>query len=96
MTETPSKTLIMGEYGNVREKGKWRKLAYLYFSSDNGNEIWANLHFSTPGTKCLLMYTANGGKSWSKVIEYSRATHQVWLINSSNETSDVLYFSIED
>jgi len=223
MTETPSRTLIIGEYGNVWDKNGWRKLAYLYFSFDDGetwdrsdflikqginkhvhlvkysrllnkilmadgdnkkklwvsdslnssdlknpkwnpvnkfhiqmggytsvvesdekilfgtdyqggtnfmvetrdgekfdkrivpdpyrrspignmvqrkskkgNEIWAILPFSTANTKCLLMYTVNGGQSWHKVIEYSRATHKVWLLSSSNEIADVLYFSIED
>ena len=224
MTETPDKTLIIGEYGNVWEKRGWRKLAYLYSSSDGGetwersdflitqginkhvhlvkysrlfdrvlmadgdnkkklwvsepvnssfsinsnrwkpvnkfhiqmggytsivesdgkilfgtdyqggtnfivettdckkftkrivpdpyrrspidnmaqrkskkgNEVWANLPYSTANTKCLLMYTDDGGKSWNKVIEYNRATHKVWLLSSSNETSDVLYISIED
>jgi hypothetical protein len=222
MTETPDKTLIIGEYGNVWNKNGWRKLAYLYFSSDNGetwarsdflikqgankhvhivkyskalnrlfvadgdnkkklwvsdplnssdlnlkwnlvnkfhiqmggytsvvesdgkvlfgtdyqggtnfivetrdgkkfdkiivpdpyrrspidnmaqrkskkgNEIWANLPYSTANTKCLLMYTVNGGRSWNKVIEYNRATHKVWLISSSSEIADELYFSIED
>lgn len=64
--------------------------------SRKGNEIWANLPYSTANTRCLLMYTVNGGKSWQKVIEYHRATHKVWLISSSNEITDELYFSIED
>ena len=64
--------------------------------SKNGNEIWANLPYSTANTKCLLMYSADGGKSWNKVIEYSGITHKVWLLNSSNEIADVLYFSIEN
>ncbi len=224
MTETPDGTLIIGEYGNVWDKNGWRKLAYLYFSSDNGetweksdfliqrgtnkhvhlvkysrllnkilmadgdnkkklwvsdslsssdlmnpnkwkpvnrfhiqmggytsvvesdgkilfgtdyqggtnfivetrdgekfdkrivpdpyrrspidnmvvrksrtgNEIWANLPYSTAHTKCLLMYTVDGGRSWNKVIEYNRATHKVWLISSSNEIAEELYFSIEN
>ena len=61
-----------------------------------GNEIWANLPYCTANTKCLLMYTANGGRSWNKVIEYSRTTHKVWLISSSNGIADELYFSIEN
>ena len=224
MTETPDKTLIIGEYGNVWEKHGWRKLAYLYSSSDagdtwersdflitkginkhihlvkysrlfdrvlmadgdnkkklwvsepisssvsinhnrwepinkfhiqmggytsivendqkilfgtdyqggtnfivettdckkftkrivpdpyrrspidnmvprkskKGNEVWANLPYSTANTKCLLMYTDDGGESWNKVIEYNRATHKVWLLSSSNEAADELYFSIEN
>jgi hypothetical protein len=222
MTETPSKTLVIAEYGNIWDKNGWRKLAYLYFSSDdgetwersdfllkqgtnkhvhlvkysrllnkllmadgdnkkklwisdslnssdlnpkwnpinkfhiqmggytsiaenkekilfgtdyqggtnfvvetrdgekydkrivpdpyrrspimnmvrrkskNGNEIWAYLPYSTSKTKCLLMYTVNGGESWNKVIEYRGSTHKVWLVSSSNEPADELYFSIED
>ena len=64
--------------------------------SKAGEEIWANLPFSTVNTKCLLMYTANNGKSWNKVFEYDRSTHTVWLINSSTDLSNELYFSVED
>ncbi len=224
MTETPDKTLVIGEYGNVWDKNGWRKLAYLYFSSDEGetwdrsdfliergtnkhvhlikysklfkkmfmadgdnykklwvsgasntsglkdpnqwtpvnkfhiqtggytsviededkilfgtdyqggtnfivesrdgerfrkrivpdpyrrspignmvqrksngrSEIWALLPYATARTKCLLMYTLNGGESWNKVIEYDRATHKVWLTSSSNGIANELYFSIEN
>lgn len=61
-----------------------------------GNEIWAYLPYSVAGTKCLLMYSADGGQSWNRMIEYSKSEHKVWLVNSSNEVPDVLYFSIED
>lgn len=61
-----------------------------------GTEIWANLPYSQAGSKCLLMYSEDGGQSWNKVLEYSRSTHKVWLLNSSREVSNVLYFSIED
>lgn len=64
--------------------------------SKTGEEIWANLPFSTPNSKCLLMYTADNGKSWNKIFEYNRSTHTVWLINSSTEISDEIYFSVED
>jgi hypothetical protein len=66
--------------------------------SKQGDEIWANLPYSnsTARTKCLLMYSADDGKSWTKVFEYSRTTHTVWLISSSNEITQDLYLSIED
>jgi hypothetical protein len=63
--------------------------------SKKGNEIWANLPYSTANTKCLLMYSKDSGRTWKRVLEYSRARHKVWLISSSNEIADALYFSIE-
>jgi hypothetical protein len=64
--------------------------------SKRGNEIWASLPYSTSGTKCLLMYTPDKGKSWNRVFEYQRQAYKVWLLSSSNDVSDALYFSIED
>jgi len=64
--------------------------------SKAGDEIWANLPWSRSGTRCLLMYSANGAESWHKVLEYNRAAHVVWLVSSSSEPQDVLFFSIED
>jgi hypothetical protein len=64
--------------------------------SKGGEEIWANLPFSTLNTRCLLMYTVDNGKTWQKVYDYNRSTHTVWLINSSSETSEDVYFSVED
>jgi photosystem II stability/assembly factor-like uncharacterized protein len=64
--------------------------------SKTGTEIWANLPYSTTRTKCLLMYSADGGKNWHKVLEYNRATHKVWLLNASNEVTNELYLSIDD
>jgi hypothetical protein len=64
--------------------------------SKRGDEIWANLPYSTAGTKCLLMYSADDGKSWTKVFDYSRTAYTVWLISSSNEIAEDLYLSIED
>lgn len=64
--------------------------------SKNGKEIWAILPYSTSSTKSLLMFTEDSGKSWNKVLEYSKATHNVWLINSSNEAINELYFAIKN
>ncbi len=64
--------------------------------SKSGDEIWANLSFSTARTKCLLMYSADDGESWNKVLEYGGSTHLVKLISSSVKSTDNLYFSIKD
>lgn len=64
--------------------------------SKTGTEIWANLPYSTAQSKCLLMVTNDGGDTWDRLFEYSRATHKVWLVSSSVGLSDVLYVSIED
>ena len=61
-----------------------------------GYEMWANLPFSAPGTRCLLMYSNDGGSSWNKVFDYSRSTHAVWLISSSRETTDRIYISVQN
>ena len=64
--------------------------------SRKGQEIWANLPYSTANSKCLLMYTDDDGESWNKFIEYNRATHKAWILSSSNEASDVIYISVEN
>ncbi len=223
MTETPNKDLIVGEYGNVWEKGSWRKIAYIYFSYDAGetwtrsdflikkgtnkhvhivkysrllnkvfvasgdnkkklwisdsvtsvdrqklkwnlvnkfhiqvggytsvvendaivlfgtdyqggtnflvettdgkkynkkiipdpyrrspiynmalrnskagNEIWADLSFSIGKSKCLMMYTSDNGKNWSRVFEYEKTKYAVKLISAASGISDELYLSVKD
>lgn len=64
--------------------------------SHDRNEIWSYLPYSTPKTKSLLMVSLNGGESWNKVLEYNRSTHKVWLISSSIEPANELYFSVEE
>jgi len=44
MTEIPGKGLIIGEYGNVWDRTRYRTLAYLYLSSDDG-ETWSRSDF---------------------------------------------------
>ncbi|MCC9078663.1 exo-alpha-sialidase [Litorilinea aerophila] len=63
--------------------------------SRDGIEIWALLPYSAANTRCLLMVTKDGGETWSRVIEYSRDTHKVWLLNTSDEIADELYVSVE-
>ena len=61
-----------------------------------GVEIWANLPYSTSGTKSLLMVSRDGGETWSKVFDYHRSHHTVWITSSSTTIRDVIYFSVED
>jgi hypothetical protein len=64
--------------------------------SKQGDEIWANLPFSTATSKCLLMYSVDNGRSWNKVFEYKRSAYTVWLVNASKEIPGEIYFSVED
>lgn len=64
--------------------------------SGSSTEIWANLPYSTPTSKCLLMFSSDSGQSWRKVLEYNRSTHVVWIVSSSGHVSDELYVAIED
>ena len=65
-------------------------------TSANGQEIWANLPYSSGAGKALLMMSADGGRTWERMIEYHRKDHIVWLISSSNEPARDLYFSVAD
>lgn len=64
--------------------------------SGGKTEIWANLPFCTASSKCLLMFTKDGGQSWNRVVEYDRKNHVVWLISSSRYMSNSFYFAIEN
>lgn len=64
--------------------------------SARGDEIWANLPFSAGSSKCLLMVSADGGKTWNRVFEYTRSSHTVWLINASTRPSGEIYVLVAD
>lgn len=64
--------------------------------SRNGTEIWANLLYSTPASKSLLMFSRDAGRSWSKVVESSRGNHVVWITSSSSDMADEFYVAIEN
>lgn len=65
-------------------------------ASKNGNEIWASLPYSTSNTKCLLMFTNDGGNTWERMIEYRAKTHSVGLIDGANYVRNDVYFAIKD
>jgi hypothetical protein len=62
----------------------------------DGHEIWANLPYSTANSMGLLMYTADAGRSWRRLLQYSRSTHKVWLLSASTEGAAAVYVSVED
>lgn len=73
MTETPSHTLIVGEYGNVWDRNRWRPLAYLYFSSDNG-DTWHKADF----------LIKRGANKHVHLVKYSKAVNKVFVADGDN------------
>jgi hypothetical protein len=74
MTETPDGTLIMGEYGNVWEKGSWRKLANLYFSEDDG-KTWRKSDF-------LIQ---KGTNKHVHIVRYSPLLNRILVCDGDNK-----------
>ena len=74
MTETPTGTLIIGEYGNVLEKRRWKTLAYLYFSSDDG-ETWERSDF-------LLK---KGTNKHVHIVSYSKLLNKILVADGDNK-----------
>ena len=73
MTETPDKTLIIAEYGNIWENEGWRKLAYLYFS-DDGGETWQSTDF----------LIKRGTNKHVHLVKYSRLFNKVYMADGDN------------
>jgi len=64
--------------------------------SRRGTEVWANLPFSTSRTKCLLMYSNDGGREWHRVVDYNEKTHKVWLLSASGDPAEDVYLAVEN
>jgi hypothetical protein len=64
--------------------------------TSRGYEIWANLPYSSGAGRALLMMSDDGGRTWNRILEYTRRDHVAWLISSSHEPVEDLYFSVED
>jgi hypothetical protein len=73
MTETPDGTLLCGEYGNVWEKSGWKKLAFMYFSTDDG-ATWQTSDF-------LIRMGAN---KHVHVVKYSPLLDRVVVADGDN------------
>ena len=74
MTETPNKTLIIGEYGNVWNQRGWRNLAYLYFSSDDG-ESWESSDF----------LIKKGANKHVHMVWYSKLLNKIVVTDGDNK-----------
>ena len=60
-----------------------------------GGQIWA-VTYSCLSSKnrCLLMYSNDQGRTWTKVIEYDGTRYEVRVVNSSVNPSTQLFISI--
>jgi hypothetical protein len=63
--------------------------------SKDKDEIWAVLYNAiSDKTKCLLMYSNDNCKTWTKVIEYDGTKHEVLLNSASTKALNRLCFEI--
>ena len=64
-------------------------------SSKDTDEIWAVLNNPiSSNAKCLLMCTKNGGKSWSRVVEYDGTKNLILINSGSTKSRESISFAI--
>lgn len=73
MTETSDGVLIVGEYGNVWENNKWRSIANLYSSADDGR-TWEKTDF----------LIKRGINKHVHIVRYSHNLNRVFLADGDN------------
>ncbi|QHV94680.1 WD40/YVTN/BNR-like repeat-containing protein [Spirosoma endbachense] len=58
-------------------------------------ELWAVLHNSiTSSTRSLLMFSSDGGQTWTRVIDYDGTRHEIKLVSASPKLIDQVHFAI--
>ena len=58
-------------------------------------EVWAVLHNSIDSsTRCLLMYSADAGDTWTKVLDYDGTRHEIKLVSSAPAAVDRLFIAV--
>ncbi|WP_077923144.1 glycosyl hydrolase [Spirosoma sp. 209] len=63
----------------------------------SGSELWATTYSCLSSqAKSLLMCSYDSGKTWTRVIEFDGASHEIRLVSSSQTPSDDLYISITE
>lgn len=65
-------------------------------AADGSKELWATLYAGyNSKTKSLLMFSADAGKSWTKVIEYDGSKYIVEMISSSLQVSEHILLMVQ-
>lgn len=65
--------------------------------SQNGIEIWANLHNSTiTNSKSLVMVSRDNGQSWIRVFEYCGHNNRVHFVSNSNKIENSIVICITE
>lgn len=65
--------------------------------SSSGNEVWAcSYSCLSAEARSLLMYSKDGGNSWTRVIEFDGTRNKVRLISTSHEPTADLYISVTE
>ena len=74
MTQIPAGELLVGEYGNVSENGRWANIAYIYGSSDLG-KTWEKSDF----------LKRQGVNKHVHMVKYSKLLERVVLADGDNK-----------
>ncbi len=70
-------------------------MSLLSRTSKDGDEVWASLYNAISNeTKCLLMYSNDNCKTWTKVIEYDGTKYEIILNSASSKPLNKLCFEI--
>jgi hypothetical protein len=59
-------------------------------------QMWVNIKSSVFNSKCLVMYTVNGRKTWNKYIEYNGSLFGITFCCSSNKEIAETYFNFSN
>lgn len=74
MTEIPDQALLIGEYGSLWHGRSWQNLAYLYYSTDEG-QSWRSTDF----------LIRNGVNKHIHIVKYSHLLRTVFLTDGDNK-----------
>ncbi|GAB3278917.1 hypothetical protein GCM10027347_53410 [Larkinella harenae] len=65
--------------------------------SASSSEIWATSYSClSDSARSLMMCTRDAGKTWTRVLDFVGAKHEVRLVNASHDRTEDLYISITE